>query len=159
MSNVVQIRLSMRLNSHRGQTCDFEARSQLGTGLFPVLSVLRYGGADASISSAMGPSKSSCGGSTKSGFTGIQLLKYDTGRSGFSEMPQIPVQSTYIMRSVFQLRFAPRTYFQRLQDHRLDDFRKQTASKCRVERHCGIAQYTSAKQNHRLVKLRHKYTP
>merc|ERR1719473_1651669 len=56
-----------------------------------------------------GPSKSSCGGSTKSGFTGIQLLKYETGRSGFSEMPQIPVQSTYMMRSVFQLRPAPRT--------------------------------------------------
>merc|ERR1719473_1158106 len=56
-----------------------------------------------------GPSKSSCGGSTKSGFTGIQLLKYDTGRSGFSEMPQIPVQSTYMMRSVFQLRPSPRT--------------------------------------------------
>merc|ERR1719421_2467322 len=56
-----------------------------------------------------GPSKSSCGGSTKSGFTGIQLLKYETGRSGFSEMPQIPVQSTYMMRSVFQLRPSPRT--------------------------------------------------
>merc|ERR1719359_913815 len=62
-----------------------------------------------SVGAMYAPSSSSCGGSSKTGFSGTQLLNVEVGECWFSEIPQIPVQSMYMIRSVFQFRLSPNT--------------------------------------------------